>query len=62
VTHNKKTEETTMSTGFQQQSNDHNHNFYRSAPTPQHGSKPDQAALKRAEPRTFAPKPAKPEA
>jgi hypothetical protein len=42
--------------GFQQQSNDHNLNFSKTAPTPQHGAKASPEALKRQEQRPFGPK------
>ena len=45
-----------MPQGFQQQSADRNLNFFKSAPTPQHGAKCDREALKREEQRTFSPK------
>ena len=45
-----------MPQGFQQQSSDRNLNFSKSAPTPQHGAKADREALKREDPRSFAPK------
>jgi len=45
-----------MPQGFQQQSSDRNLNFSKSAPTPQHGAKPDREALKREETRSFSTK------
>jgi hypothetical protein len=45
-----------MPRGFQQQSTAQNLNFFRSAPTPQHGAKADLEALKREEERSFSPK------
>ncbi len=45
-----------MPQGFQQQSADRNLNFFKSAPTPQHGAKGDREALKREEQRSFSPK------
>jgi hypothetical protein len=41
----------------QQQATERNLNFSKSAPTPQHGQKPDPEALKRPEPRSFVPQP-----
>jgi hypothetical protein len=43
--------------GFQQQSSDHNLNFSKTAPTPQHGAKATPQVLKRDEKRSFLPKP-----
>lgn len=45
-----------MSSGFQQQASDHNLNFSKSAPTPQHGRKSDREVVKRVE-ETRAPHP-----
>ena len=47
-----------MTTHFeQQQATERNLNFSKSAPTPQHGKPADKEALKRPEPRAFAPQP-----
>jgi hypothetical protein len=45
-----------MPQGFQQQPSDRNLNFSRSAPTPQHGAKPDRETLKREDRRSFSTK------
>jgi hypothetical protein len=45
-----------VTTNFpQQQASDRNLNFSKSAPTPQHGQRPDREVLKRPEPRNVAP-------
>jgi hypothetical protein len=47
-----------MTQGFQQQDSSGISSFSKSAPTPQHGQKPDrQAATPKRPPRTFEPRP-----
>jgi hypothetical protein len=47
-----------MTQGFQQQDSSANFSFSKSAPTPQHGAKPDRKATAPTRPpRTFEPRP-----
>lgn len=46
-----------MTRGFDQQDRSANFSFPKSAAAPQHGQKPDKAAAKGREPRSFQPRP-----
>ena len=46
-----------MTSGFQNQNQDANLCFPKTAPKPQHGQKPDEACIKLKERRTFQPRP-----
>jgi hypothetical protein len=47
-----------MTQGFQQQGSGLNFSFRKSAPSPQHGQKPDRKGAESARPpRTFEPRP-----
>jgi hypothetical protein len=46
-----------MTKGFDQQDRSVNFCFPKSAPAPQHGQKPDKAAIKAKEARSFQPRP-----
>jgi hypothetical protein len=46
-----------MTHGFQQQNQMANFTIPKSAPSPQHGQKPDKKAAKLKEPKSFQPRP-----
>jgi hypothetical protein len=46
-----------MTNGFQHQNQQANFTFPKSAPSPQHGQKPDKSAAKAKEGRSFQPRP-----
>lgn len=48
---------TLMTHGFQQQNQMANFTIPKSAPSPQHGQKPDKKAAKLKEPKSFQPRP-----
>ncbi len=46
-----------MTKGFDQQNPSVNFSFPKTAPSPQHGQKPDKTPAKPKEPRSFQPRP-----